>query len=55
MTEQYYPKDLIINPTAAILAANTASDKNSFTVVVPDLRIDSAYTFQFQYVFEDNV
>lgn len=55
MTEQYYPKDLIINPTAEILAANTASDKNNFTVVVPDLKIDSAYTFQFQYVFEDGV
>ena len=55
MTEQYYPKDLIINPTSAILAANTATDKNNFTVVVPNLKIDSNYTFQFQYVFEDGV
>jgi hypothetical protein len=55
MTEQYYPKDLIINPTSAILAANTATDKNNFTVIVPNLKIDSNYSFQFQYVFEDGV
>jgi hypothetical protein len=51
--EKYYPKDLITNPTVAALAANTASDKNNFTVVVPNLKIDSSYTFQFKYVFED--
>jgi hypothetical protein len=55
MTEQYYPKDLIINPTSAILAANTANDKNNFTFVAPDLKIGTVYTFQFQYVFEDGV
>ena len=53
--EKYYPKDLIINPTSEILSANTATDKNNFTVVVPNLKIDSTYTFQFQYVFEDGV
>lgn len=53
--EKYYPKDLIINPTPEILAANSASDKNNFTVVVPNLKIDSTYSFQFQYVFEDGV
>ena len=55
MTEQYYPKDLIINPTSEILSANTATDKNNFTVVVPNLKIGSNYSFQFQYVFEDGV
>ena len=53
--EKYYPKDLIVNPTTENLAANTATDKNNFTVVVPNLKIDSTYTFQFQYVFEDGV
>ena len=53
--EKYYPKDLIINPTSEILSANTATDKNNFTVVVPNLKIDSNYSFQFQYVFEDGV
>jgi hypothetical protein len=53
--EKYYPKDLIINPTSEILAANTATDKNNFTVVVPNLKIGSGYAFQFQYVFEDGV
>jgi len=53
--EKYYPKDLIINPTSEILAANTATDKNNFTVVVPNLKISSDYAFQFQYVFEDGV
>jgi hypothetical protein len=53
--EKYYPKDLIVNPTSEILAANTATDKNNFTVVVPNLKIDSNYAFQFQYVFEDGV
>jgi hypothetical protein len=53
--QKYYPKDLIINPTSEILAANTATDKNNFTVVVPNLKIDSNYAFQFQYVFEDGV
>ena len=53
--EKYYPKDLIINPTSEILAANTATDKNNFTVVVPNLKIGSDYAFQFQYVFEDGV
>ena len=49
--EKYYPKDLIINPTSAILAANTANDKNNFTFVAPDLKIGTLYTFQFQYLF----
>jgi len=53
--EKYYPKDLIINPTSEILAANTANDKNNFTFVAPDLKIGTVYTFQFQYVFEDGV
>ena len=53
--EKYYPKDLIINPTSEILAANTANDKNNFTFVAPDLKIGTLYTFQFQYVFEDGV
>jgi len=53
--ERYYPKDLIINPTSEILAANTANDKNNFTFVAPDLKIGTLYTFQFQYVFEDGV
>ena len=53
--EKYFPKDLIKNPTAANVAANAASDKNNFTVVVPNLKIDSAHAFQFQYVFEDGV
>ena len=53
--EKYYPKDLIKNPTTENLAANAASDKNNFTVVVPNLKIDSPYAFQFQYVFEDGV
>ncbi len=53
--ERYYPRDLVTNPTPANLAANAASDKNNFTVVVPNLKIDSSYAFQFQYVFEDGV
>jgi hypothetical protein len=53
--EKYYPKDLIINPTSEILAANTANDKNNFTFVAPNLKIGTVYTFQFQYVFEDGV
>jgi len=53
--ERYYPRDLITNPTPANLAANAASDKNNFTVVVPNLKIDASYAFQFQYVFEDGV
>jgi hypothetical protein len=51
--EKYYPKDLIINPTSEILAANTATDKNNFTFVAPNLKTNSTYSFQFKYVFED--
>ena len=51
--DKYYPKDLIINPTSEILAANTASDKNNFTFVAPNLKTNSQYSFQFKYVFED--
>ena len=53
--EKYYPKDLIINPTSEILAANTATDKNNFTVVVPNLKIGSGYAFQFQYVYHQEL
>ncbi len=51
--EKYYPKDLIINPTPEILAANSATDKNNFTFVAPNLKTNSTYSFQFKYVFED--
>lgn len=51
--EKYYPKDLIINPTPEILAANSATDKNNFTFVAPNLKVNSTYSFQFKYVFED--
>lgn len=51
--EKYYPKDLIVNPTSEILAANTATDKNNFTLAIPNLKINSSYAFQFKYVFED--
>ena len=51
--EKYYPTDLLINTSADSIIANSVSDKNYFTLPVPNLKIDSSYAFQFQYVFED--
>ena len=48
--EKYYPTDLLINTSADSIIANSVSDKNYFTLPVPNLKIDSSYAFQFQYV-----
>lgn len=49
----FIPPDLLIGATTEILAANTALDKDKFTVVIPGLKTGTSYAFQFQYVFED--
>ena len=49
----YVPKDLLKTTDPAVVAANTAADKNVFTFVAPNLKVNSQYAFQFKYVFED--
>lgn len=51
----YIPKDLLKSTDSNTVNANAAADKNVFTFIAPNLKIDSVYTFQFQYVFEDGV
>ena len=51
----YVPKDLLKDTSGANIAANAAADKNVFTFVAPNLKTNSAYSFQFKYVFEDGV
>jgi len=51
----YIPEDLLKNTSSASVAANSATDKDVFTFTAPNLKINSAYAFQFKYVFEDGV
>ena len=46
-TGKYVPKDL------QITSQPDAVDKDKFKVIVNNLKIDSSYAFQFQYVFQD--
>jgi len=46
-TGKYVPKDL------QITSQPDSVDKNKFKIVIDNLKIDSSYAFQFQYVFPD--
>ena len=46
-TGKYVPKDL------QITSQPDSVDKDKFKIVIDNLKIDSSYAFQFQYVFPD--
>ena len=46
-TGKYVPKDL------QITSQPDSVDKDKFKIVIDNLKIDSNYAFQFQYVFPD--
>ena len=45
MAEKYFPSDLA--------KSNQLTDQDYFTVPVPNLKIDTKYSFQFQWVYSD--
>ena len=52
--KKFIPKDLLINPTTPVKAANKVVDKNKAQVTIEKLKPSTRYGFQFQYIFEDD-